>query len=69
MMAHDLFFYNGTDYTADAYVNDVTSRYGGIDSVLIWYLPTRCALVVFEGSPLKGRHIRILALMRAINST
>jgi iron(II)-dependent oxidoreductase len=36
MMAHDRFFFNGTHYTVDAYLADVTSRYGGIDSVLMW---------------------------------
>ncbi|MDQ2799594.1 MAG: formylglycine-generating enzyme family protein, partial [Armatimonadota bacterium] len=38
MMAQDRFFYDpATDrYTVDRYVDDVQTRYGGIDSVLIW---------------------------------
>jgi iron(II)-dependent oxidoreductase len=36
MMAHEYTFFNGTDYTVDAYIADVTTRYGGIDSVLLW---------------------------------
>ena len=38
MMAHDAFFFDHATraYTVDAYVADVTARYGGIDSVLIW---------------------------------
>jgi hypothetical protein len=37
-MAHDAFFFDHAThtYTVDRYVNDVTARYGGIDSVLIW---------------------------------
>ena len=36
MMAHDRYFYNGSAYTVAKYVADLTQRYGGIDSVLIW---------------------------------
>ena len=38
MMVHDRFFYNPADnhYTADRYVDDTVTRYGGIDAVLIW---------------------------------
>jgi formylglycine-generating enzyme required for sulfatase activity len=38
MMAHDRFFYDsGTGhYTVRRYLSDLTNRYGGIDSVLIW---------------------------------
>jgi iron(II)-dependent oxidoreductase len=38
MMAHEAFFFDHAthSYTVDRYVRDVTSRYGGIDSVLIW---------------------------------
>jgi formylglycine-generating enzyme required for sulfatase activity len=38
MMAHDRFFYDpGTGrYTVRRYLSDLTDRYGGIDSVLIW---------------------------------
>ena len=39
MMVHDRFFYDpGTQrYTVDRYLDDLVSRYGGIDSVLIWH--------------------------------
>lgn len=33
---YDLYFYNGTDYTVERYLSDVTERYGGIDSILLW---------------------------------
>ena len=38
MMVHDRYFYDPVvgHYTVDRYVDDVTSRFGGIDSVLIW---------------------------------
>ena len=38
MMAEDRFFYDRATgkYTVDRYLNDVTKRYGGIDSVLVW---------------------------------
>jgi gamma-glutamyl hercynylcysteine S-oxide synthase len=38
MMAHDRYFYDPDKrtYTVDRYLDDVTARYGGIDSVLIW---------------------------------
>ena len=38
MMAHDRYFYDPVagKYTVDRYLNDLTKRYGGIDSVLIW---------------------------------
>ncbi|HWT66366.1 MAG TPA: hypothetical protein VN151_09645, partial [Terracidiphilus sp.] len=38
MMVHDRFFYDSVArrYTVDRYLADLTSRYGGIDSVLIW---------------------------------
>jgi gamma-glutamyl hercynylcysteine S-oxide synthase len=37
-MAHDRYFYDGTTgtYTVDKYLADVRTRYGGIDSILIW---------------------------------
>ncbi len=39
MMVHDRMFYDpgARRYTVDRYLNDVTQRYGGIDSVLIWH--------------------------------
>ncbi|MDR3738503.1 MAG: SUMF1/EgtB/PvdO family nonheme iron enzyme [Terracidiphilus sp.] len=38
MMVHDRFFYDPTQgkYTVDRYLDDLTKRYGGIDSVLVW---------------------------------
>ncbi|WP_254061645.1 SUMF1/EgtB/PvdO family nonheme iron enzyme [Granulicella sp. L60] len=38
MMVHDRFFYNPTiqKYTVDRYLKDLETRYGGVDSVLIW---------------------------------
>ena len=38
MMAMDLYFYDDVEgvYTVERYLNDVTNRYGGIDSVLVW---------------------------------
>src|SRR5258708_18448350 len=37
-MAHDRYFYDVTagTYTVDKYLADVSTRYGGIDSILIW---------------------------------
>ena len=39
MMIHDRKFYDPAthQYTVDKYLQDVTQRYGGIDSVLIWH--------------------------------
>ncbi len=39
MMVHDRFFYDPAAhrYTVDRYLADVTRRYGGIDSVLVWH--------------------------------
>jgi formylglycine-generating enzyme required for sulfatase activity len=39
MMVHDRFFYDPVQrhYTVGRYLADVTHRYGGIDSVLIWH--------------------------------
>jgi gamma-glutamyl hercynylcysteine S-oxide synthase len=39
MMVHDRYFYNPEtrQYTVDRYLDDLVSRYGGIDSVLIWH--------------------------------
>ena len=38
MMIHDRFFYDpaARQYTVDRYLDDLTKRYGGIDSVLLW---------------------------------
>ncbi|WP_263355721.1 formylglycine-generating enzyme family protein [Acidicapsa ligni] len=39
MMVHDLYFYDAATqkYTVDKYLADLQTRYGGIDSVLIWH--------------------------------
>jgi gamma-glutamyl hercynylcysteine S-oxide synthase len=39
MMVHDRYFYDPETrrYTVDRYLDDLTARYGGIDSVLIWH--------------------------------
>ena len=39
MMVHDRYFYDRVErkYTVDRYLDDVDSRYGGIDSVLLWH--------------------------------
>lgn len=38
MMVHDLYFYDASThkYTVDRYLDDLKTRYGGIDSVLVW---------------------------------
>lgn len=38
MMVHDRFFYDPVSrrYTVDRYLKDLSDRYGGIDSILIW---------------------------------
>ncbi len=38
MMAHDRYFYDPSSgrYTVGRYVEDVTKRFGGIDSILVW---------------------------------
>lgn len=40
MMVEDRFFYDveAGRYTVDRYLDDLEARYGGIDSVLIWYI-------------------------------
>jgi iron(II)-dependent oxidoreductase len=40
LMVEDRFFYDAASgrYTVDRYVDDLVRRYGGIDSVLIWYI-------------------------------
>ena len=39
MMVHDTYFYNVTtgEYTVNRYLDDLEERFGGIDSVLMWY--------------------------------
>ena len=39
MMVHDRYFYNPEtrQYKVDRYLDDLVSRYGGIDSVLVWH--------------------------------
>lgn len=51
MHPYDLFFYDPVahEYTVDRYLKDVTTRYGGIDSVLIW--PTCTFPVLLLGGP------------------
>lgn len=40
MMVEDRYFYDPVkqEYTVDRYLDDLESRFGGIDSVLIWYI-------------------------------
>lgn len=40
MMVEDRYFYDAVagEYTVDRYLDDLETRYGGIDSVLIWYV-------------------------------
>src|SRR6218665_1762178 len=40
MMVEDRFFYDPVkgEYTVDRYLDDLEQRFGGIDSVLIWYI-------------------------------
>ena len=39
MMVHDRYFYSAAEgrYTVARYLDDLTARYGGIDSVLVWH--------------------------------
>ena len=40
LMVEDRYFYNATEarYEVDRYLDDLESRFGGIDSVLLWYV-------------------------------
>lgn len=40
MMVEDRYFFDAAtgQYTVDRYLDDVTARFGGLDSVLIWYI-------------------------------
>ncbi len=40
MMVEDRFFYDPVQrrYTVDRYIDDLVARYGGIDSLLLWYI-------------------------------
>jgi formylglycine-generating enzyme required for sulfatase activity len=40
MMVEDCFFFDpaGGDYTVDRYLDDLEQRFGGLDSVLVWYV-------------------------------
>lgn len=40
MMVEDRYFFDAASgqYTVDRYLDDVTARFGGLDSVLIWYI-------------------------------
>lgn len=46
MMMEDRYFYDPVahKYTVDRYLDDVTKRYGGIDSVLIWHTYTNIGI-------------------------
>lgn len=46
MMMEDRYFYDSVShkYTVDRYLDDVTKRYGGIDSVLIWHTYTNIGI-------------------------
>lgn len=46
MMMEDRYFYDpvARKYTVDKYMDDVTKRYGGIDSVLIWHTYTNIGI-------------------------
>jgi len=46
MMVEDRYFYDPVagKYTVDKYLDDLENRYGGIDSVLIWYVYTNIGI-------------------------
>ena len=46
MMVEDRYFYDPASgqYTVDKYLDDLEKRYGGIDSVLIWYVYTNIGI-------------------------
>jgi formylglycine-generating enzyme required for sulfatase activity len=46
MMVEDRYFYDPVtgQYTVDKYLDDLEKRYGGIDSVLIWYVYTNIGI-------------------------
>ncbi len=46
MMVEDCYFYDPVagKYTVDKYLDDLESRYGGVDSVLIWYVYTNIGI-------------------------
>ena len=46
MMVEDRYFYDpvARKYTVDRYLDDLEKRYGGIDSVLIWYVYTNIGI-------------------------
>ena len=46
MMVEDRYFYDAASgkYTVDKYLDDLEARYGGIDSVLIWYVYTNIGI-------------------------
>merc|ERR1719272_544164 len=53
----DRFLWNGTHYTVDKYLDDVNSRYGGVDAILLWPtyenigLDDRDQLALFQAMP------------------
>ena len=36
VQGYDRFLWNGTEYTVAKYLEDVRSRYGGVDAILLW---------------------------------
>jgi formylglycine-generating enzyme required for sulfatase activity len=46
MMVEDRFFYDPVKrrYTVDRYLEDLRARFGGIDSVLLWYVYPNCGI-------------------------
>ncbi|MDI1337426.1 MAG: formylglycine-generating enzyme family protein [Lacunisphaera sp.] len=46
MMIEDRYFYDpiAGRYTVDRYLDDLVARYGGIDSVLLWYVYPNCGI-------------------------
>src|SRR5258708_36340058 len=46
MMVEDRYFYDplARKYTVDRYLDDLERRYGGVDSVLIWYVYTNIGI-------------------------
>ena len=57
VQGYERLLFNGTNYTVGTYLNDVRSRYGGVDAVLLWPtymnigLDDRDQLDLFEAMP------------------
>ncbi|HXR39603.1 MAG TPA: SUMF1/EgtB/PvdO family nonheme iron enzyme [Terracidiphilus sp.] len=66
MMVHDRYFYDpvASKYTVDRYLDDLDTRYGGIDSVLVWStypnmgVDDRNQLQMVESMPGGGEGVR-----------